>query len=118
MTVAQRESGLEVTGVRIKDGAGGGDWYASVRVTMTGPQDKVASGWVHVSKKGYKLSIEDWDDFGEGGSIHVDALVAAERDHILDAVREKMEAVAQAPAEEKKDAAPAPARARSRGAKS
>ena len=58
---------------------------------MTGTDRKSSTGWVHVSKKGYKLSIEDWDDCGENGATLIDVLVAAESDRIIDAVKKKLE---------------------------
>jgi hypothetical protein len=91
MTVAEEKVGLEVTSVKIQESAGGGDWYASVRISMTGFDGKPSTGWVHVSKKGYKLSIEDWDDCGEGSTELIDFLVSAESDTIIGAVKEKME---------------------------
>lgn len=91
MMVAGDGVGLEVTGVKLRQGNDSRDWYASVHVLMTGPDRKTSAGWVHVSKKGHKLSIEDWDDGGDGSTTLVDFLVAAEADRILDAVRKKME---------------------------
>lgn len=91
MTIVQEGAALAVMGVKLRQGNDSRDWFASVRVQMTGPDSKTFAGWVHVSMKGYKLAIVHWDDGGDGSSMLVDSLVAAESNTILDAVRKKME---------------------------